>query len=146
MLLLAGFLFMVFMFAMLGVLTGAPAVFLDAPSALCLLVPLVFFLCASGSGTILGGYVAKSFKKEYAYAEAELKALSTAAKNTARFILSTGAVLFLAGVAASLFYLESKDTLGPNLAVSLLTLLYSAAASCFVFLPVQAWAENKRGR
>jgi flagellar motor component MotA len=43
----------------------------------------------------------------------------------------------------SLYYLDAKDKIGPNLAVSLITLLYSITVSYFVFFPLQAWAENK---
>lgn len=143
MLLIIGFLFMVFIFSILGILSGALAVFIDVPSALFILVPLLFFLFTSKSGKIFGGYIKKSFKKGNTYVETELTALSVAVKNTIKFILSTGGVGFLTGLAASLIYLESRDKLGPNLAVSLITLLYSIAISCFVFFPLQAWAENK---
>jgi flagellar motor component MotA len=143
MLLLIGFLFFVFIFAIMGKLTGAAMLFFDLPSALLIFVLLLFFFFASKSGKILSGYIKKSFKKEYAYTETELTALSVAVKNTIKFILSTGGIGFLAGLIASLFYLESWDRLGPNLAISLITLIYSIAVSFFVFFPTQAWAENK---
>jgi flagellar motor component MotA len=143
MLLIFGFLFMVFIFAVLGVLTGTGMMFVDLPSALLILVSLLFFLPVSKSGSILGRYFKASLKKDYAYTKAELADLVTAAKHTGKFIMAVGGFGFVTGIAASLMFLENRAMLGPNLAVSLLTLLYAIAISCFVFLPVQAWAENK---
>jgi flagellar motor component MotA len=143
MLLLIGFFFMVFIFAIMGKLTGAAMLYLDWPSALLVLVLLLFFFFTSKSGKILVGYIKKSFKKEHTYTETELTAISGAVKNTIKFILSTGGIGFLAGLIASLFHLEFRDKLGPNLAISLITLMYSIAVSFFVFFPTQAWAENK---
>jgi flagellar motor component MotA len=66
-----------------------------------------------------------------------------AIRNTIRFILGAGGVGILLGVIGMLRNLENRAYLGPNLAVALLTVLYSIAISFFVFFPVQAWAENK---
>jgi flagellar motor component MotA len=49
----------------------------------------------------------------------------------------------MAGLIAALAHLGSPDNLGPNLAISLMTLMYSIVISFFVFFPTQAWAENK---
>jgi flagellar motor component MotA len=143
MLLIIGFLFMVFIFAVVGILSGMAAVFIDLPSASLILVSLLFFLCVSKSGKILGRYIKTSFKKEHTYTGTELEALSAAVKNTIKFILATGGFGFMTGLIATLGYLGSPDKLGPNLAICLITLTYSITINAFVFLPVQAWAENK---
>ena len=144
MLFIIGFLFMVFMFATMSILGGGLLVqFVDLPSALFILVSVLFFFFTSKSGSVLGRYFKTSFKKDHIYAKAELASLSSAAKNTGKFILSVGGFGFVIGIMLSLINLEDKQKLGPNLAVSLLTLLYAIAISVFVFLPVQAWAENK---
>jgi len=143
MLLIIGFLFMVFIFAVISILAGVYALFIDMPSLSLILVSLLFFCLVSKSGKIIGNYIKTSFKKNHTYTVTELSALSTALKNTSKFILLVGGFGFLTGVVASLIYLESKDRLGPNLAISLITLLYSITISCFVLFPVQAWAENK---
>jgi flagellar motor component MotA len=111
---------------------------------------LYLFLClcsfsffASKSGNIIGRYIVTSFKKGHVYIRAELESLSVSVKNTIKFILAVGGFGGLAGVIASLFYLGTPEKLGPNLAVSLITLTYSITISYFVFFPLQAWAENK---
>ncbi|GBU28226.1 hypothetical protein R84B8_01784 [Treponema sp. R8-4-B8] len=143
MLLIIGFLFMVFIFAIVSILSGVGTIFIDLPSALLILVPLIFFFLTSKSGNILGKYIKASFKKEYTYTETELETLSAALKNTIKFILAVGGFGFMTGLIASLAFLGSSDKLGPNLAVSLISLTYSITISCFVFFPVKAWAENK---
>jgi flagellar motor component MotA len=42
-----------------------------------------------------------------------------------------------------LFVLDNREMLGPNLAVSLIMLIYAIAISFFVFFPTQAWVENQ---
>ena len=143
MLLIIGFLFMLFIFTSMSVLTGTGKMFIDLPSALLIFISLLFFLFSSKSGNAMRRYLKTSFQKDYPYAKTELAALSLAAKNTGKFVLAVGGFGFVTGVTASLVYLENRHMLGPNLAVSLLTLLYAIAIGVFVFLPVQAWAENK---
>ena len=143
MLLIIGFLFMLLIFAIVGILTGAPALFIDLPSALLIIVPLFFFFFTSKSGKIINRYIKTSFKKEYSYTQAELETLSVAIKNTIKFILAVGGFGFMSGLIAALAFIENVNSLGPNLAISLITLAYSIVISYFVFFPTQAWAENK---
>jgi flagellar motor component MotA len=143
MLLIIGFLFMLFIFAVIGILSGAYKAFIDLPSALLVLVSLFFFCLVSKSGKIIGNHIKTSFKKEHIYTVTELTTLSTAIKNTSKFILLVGGFGFLTGVIAALIYLDSKDKLGPFIATSLITLMYSITISCFTLFPTQAWAENK---
>ena len=143
MLLIVGFLFMVFIFATVGILTGAPAIFIDLPSVLLILVPLLFFFFTTKSSKILGTYIKTSFKKEHIYIGTELEALSAAVKNTIKFTLAVGGFGFMVGLIATLAQLGSPENIGPNLAVSLITLTYSIVISYFVFFPTQSWAENK---
>ena len=143
MLFIVGFLFMVFIFAVVSMFSGVSTLFIDLPSASMILVPLLFFFFASKSGKILGKYVKTSFRKEHKYSETELAAFSAAVKNTVKFILVIGVFCFVEGVIVCMTYLDSRDKLGPNLAITLITLMYSIAVSCFVFFPAQVWAENK---
>jgi flagellar motor component MotA len=143
MLLIIGFLFMILVLAVVGIFTGMAAVFIDLPSALLVLVPLLFFFFTSKSGKVLGKYIKTSFKKEHTYIGTELKTLSVAIKYTIKFTLALGGFGFLAGGIAALGYMGAKERLGPILALSLLTLTYSIMITCFVFIPVQAWAEIK---
>jgi flagellar motor component MotA len=107
------------------------------------LVSLFFFLLISKSGNIIGRYIVMSFKKDHTYTKAELEGLSVSVKNTIKFILAVGGFGFLSGLTACLANLGSPERLGPNLAVSLISLTYSIIISFFVFFPLQAWAENK---
>jgi len=135
---------MVFVFVAASIMSGMfIASIVDLPSALMLVVPLLFFLILSKSGSVIGRYIRTSFKKEHTYTRAELEGLSAAVKNTIKFILGTGGVGFLFGIIAIFMYLENRERLGTNLAISLITVLYSIAVSYFVFFPTQAWAENK---
>jgi len=143
MLLIIGVLFMILVLAVVGIFTGMAAVFIDLPSVLLVLVPLLFFFLTSKSGKIFGRYIKTSFKKKYTYIGTELKALSVAIKYAIKFTLALGGFGFLAGGIAALGYLGAKERLGPILALSLLTLTYSIMIICFVFIPVQAWTEIK---
>jgi len=143
MLIIFGVLFMLCAYAAVGAFSGAGWIFLNLPSALLVFAPLLFFLVASKSGRVLGRYVSASFRKDPAYTKAELATLSRAAKNAGKFVLWAGAFAFLAGTIAALAFLGSPGSLGPNVAISLITLAYAVSANCFVFLPVRAWAENK---
>jgi len=143
MLLIIGFLFMVLTFTVVAVLTGTYTAFIYFPSVLLTLVSLLFYLLATKSGKILCRYINTSFKKEHSYTGTELAALSGAIKNTIKFTLAAGVFGFLVGLIAVLTFIGTPEKLGPVAALSLLTLTYSIAISCFVFFPVQAWAENK---
>ena len=143
MLLIIGFLFMLFICFVTGMLSGAGYMLIDMPSAFIVVVPLIFFLIASKSGSAIGRYFKTSFTKEHTYTGSELAGLSAAIKNTIKFIISTGGVGFLFGLIAILMNLMNREMLGPNIAVSLFTVLYSVSISFFVFFPTQAWAENK---
>ncbi|MDR1802298.1 MAG: hypothetical protein LBQ94_01710 [Treponema sp.] len=145
MLLIIGFLFMVFIiFIATGSLSGMGlGQMIDLPSALIVIVSLIFFLILSKSGSVIGRYFKRSFTKGHTYTESELAGLSAAIGNTIKFTLGTGGVGFLFGFIAMFMNLQDRQMLGPNLAVSLFTVLYSVTISCFVFFPTQVWAENK---
>jgi len=143
MLLIYGFLFMVFIFAVISILSGALFMFIDLPSALLIIIPLIFYFITTKSGKILCSYIKTSTKKDYPYTADELVTLSGVIKNTIKFILAMGIFCFMAGLIASLFNPEWMASFGPNFGISLLTLTYAITLSYFVFFPVQAWAENK---
>jgi len=143
MLIIIGFLFSVLVSWFVSFPMGISGTsFIDVPSALLTLVFLFFFFFASKSGSIIGRYIKSSFKKDYNYTRAELVSLSAAIKNTIKFALATGGFGFLAGAISSLA-VASREQLGPNIAVSLITVFYSIIVSYIIFFPVQAWAENK---
>ena len=143
MLLIIGFLFMVFFIAVMGMLTSAWNAYIDMPSILLIIVSLLFFFPSTKSGSIIGRYFKSSFKKDYTYTKTELAALCAAAKNTTKFILAVGGFGFACGILGSLVNLENKNALGPNIALSLLSFVYAITTSFFIFFPVQVWAENK---
>ena len=143
MILFLGFLFMLFFFTFIGTLSRSFMMLMDLPSALLIFVSLLFFLLVSRSGKIIGKYISVSFKKNYTYTKAELEKLSSAIRNTIKFILAVGGFCFMASAVISLGHIGAPERLGPNLAMSLITLTYSIAIGFFVFFPTLAWAENK---
>ena len=143
MILIIGFLFMVLIFAGLSAITGMGPGIIDFPSALLVIIPLVFFFLVTKSGKNIGRYLKSSFRKDHTYTITELKAVCAAADNSVKFIYGIGAFGFLFGIVGALMYLENKEALGPNLAISLITLLYAIGVSAFMFLPLKFWAENK---
>jgi len=144
MLIIIGFLFSVLISAFVSLPMGMSGLaFIDMPSALLTLIFLFFFFFTSKSGSIISRYIKSSFKKNYNYTRTELVSLSTAVKNTIKFTLGTGGFGFLTGFIACLMFLDKKEMLGPNIAVSLITVFYSILVSFVIFFPVQAWAENK---
>lgn len=144
MLILVGFLFTVLLFTLVGWVSGMILFFVDMPSTLLILVPLVFFWIASKSGGVVVGYITSSFKKGCSYTVPELERIARVMKRTVRFVLATGGFGFIVGLIGCLANIGSPERLGPNLAVSLITLVYSIAVSFFMFFPVEVWAENKR--
>jgi len=143
MLLIFGFLFMIFMLVTTGILSQMLSVFIDLPSILLIFIPLLFFLITTKSGSTLGKYIVMSFKKNQTYTKTDLVCLSISVKNTIRFILGAGVFGFLFGLIACLAHIGSLERFGPNLAISLVTLTYSVTVSFFVFFPLQAWADHK---
>jgi len=143
MILLLGLLFLFFIFAIVGILSQSLEMLINLPSVLLILVPLLFFLFTSKSGSIIGKYVTTSFKRDYTHTKAALEGISVAIKNTIKFILAAGGLYFIAFAIISLGYIGTPEKFGPNLSICLTTLTYSIAICYFVFFPVQAWAENK---
>ena len=143
MLLIFGFMFMIFIFVAVGVLSQILMFIIDMPSLLIIIIPLLFFLIASKSGKIIRRYIIFSFKKTHTYTRTELTVLSISIKNIIRFTLAIGGFGSLTGLIGCLAHLGSLERFGSNLAVSLITLTYSIIISFFVFFPLQAWADNK---
>jgi len=145
MILFLGFLFMLFFIAVIGVSAGSFAItmLINLPALLLILIPMLFFLLVSKSGKIISKYISTSFKKNNTYTKTELEQLSSAIKNTIKFILAAGGFCFIAFVVISLGYIGSPEQLGPNLANCLLSLTYAIAIGFFVFFPTLAWVENK---
>ena len=135
---------LLFIFAGVGILSGMALVqIIDLPSALIVIISLIFFLILSKNGSVIGRYIKTSFVKAHTYTESELAGLSAAIRNTIRFILGSSGVYFLFGIISMMMNLMDAQMLGPNLGVALFTILYSVSISFFVFFPTQAWAENR---
>ena len=148
MLIILGILFVIFMLVIvMTIMAGGSlltlSIFIDLPSVLFILIPLIFFMIVTKSGKIIRKYIKSSFVKEYTYTKIELNSISTAIKNIVKFLLASGGFFFIFGIMTSLVFLDRPEMLGPNVAVSLLTLFYAFTIGFFVFFPTQAWAENK---
>jgi flagellar motor component MotA len=126
-----------------GPYAAALLTFIDVPSLVLIVIPLIFFLRVSKNGGIIGNYIKVSLKKEHLYTKIELKSISRAIKNTIKFILAIGGLGFLGGMILMLRFLEDRQMLGPSMALSLTGLFYAITISFFLLFPVQAWAENQ---
>ena len=144
MFLIFGFLFAVFAYTIIGLMAGFVTVLLNSWSLLFICVSLIFFLIVSGSGSVIGQYVIKSFKKVQKYTLVELEGLSIAVKNTIKYTIFSGIFCSVIFVVISLGHIGTPERLGPSIAISLTSITYSIAICCFVFLPTLAWAENKK--
>ena len=143
MILFIGLLFLVLFTVFSGTMVNTVLMFIDAPSLILILVPLMFFLLVTKDGSVLTGYIKSSFKKNYEYGKYELESIAKASKNAIKITLAAGAFSFLVGLIAVFGNLDDPRRIGPALAVSLISSLYSIGISFFVFCPVQVWAENK---
>ena len=102
-----------------------------------------FFPACLKSGSVIGQYVIKSFKKTQKYTLTELEGLSIALKNTIKFILFSGVFCFVTFAIISLGHIGAPEMLGPSIAICLTSLTYSIGICCFIFFPTLAWVENK---
>jgi flagellar motor component MotA len=143
MLIIAGFLFAVLFTAFIGAIDGGLYRYINIPSLVIILAPLVFFLCVTKSGGIIIGYIKTSLKRNHEYEQSELESIAAAVKNTVKIIHAAGGFGFMLGLIAVLVNLNTPEAFGRSLSVSLIVVLYSIAISFFVFFPLQAWAENR---
>ena len=144
MILLIGLLFLVLFTFLIAAASGMVYMLLDIPSFMIILVPLIFFLVITKSGKTITNYIKSSFKKNYEYSIAELESISMAAKHSAKITLATGFFGFIIGIIGMLMRLDDPQTIGPMLAVGLLTMLYSIGVGFFVMFPLYVWAENRK--
>jgi len=148
MILIYGFLFMIFFYAAIGTLAagtfpGFLFMYTNLISLLLIFVPLIFFLLITKNGNYIGNYFKASVKKDYVYTRTELEGLSSAAKNAFKFTIGTGLFCFFLFSILSLSVLGDKQQLGPFLAITLSTITFAVGISYFIFFPVEAWAQNK---
>ena len=143
MFLIFGFLFMVFAYAVIGLVAGFISVLINPWSLLFIIVSMLFFLLISRSGNVIGQYIIKSFKKPQKYTLTELEGLSISLKNTIKFIIFSGLFCFITFAIISLGHIGAPEMLGPSIAICLTSLTYSIGICCFIFFPTLAWVENK---
>ena len=144
MILLIGLLFIVIFTLLIGAVIGMAYMVINLPSIIIVLAPLIYFLVITKSGNIITDYIKSSFKKNYKYCKAELESISMAARHSVRITLATGCFGFIIGIIGMLMRLDDPQTIGPMLAVALLTMLYSIGIGFFVIFPLYVWAENRK--
>ena len=122
--------------------------YVDLPSLLAVLIPLLLFLFFTKNGKILWGYIKSSFKKGCGFSGNELTGIASAAKSTANFVLAEGALLFIGSIIAIMANMNFQDELFAralfvDIAVSSILLLYAIAIAFFILYPLRVWATNK---
>ncbi|MCL1988485.1 MAG: hypothetical protein FWG64_11040 [Firmicutes bacterium] len=143
MIIFKGTLFMILFFVAAALISGMGVFFVDIIFIVFILVALAVFMWLSASGKIIRTYVKTSLQKDYSYSASEFAQIATACKNTIKFIMGTGFILFMFGLVQLLGRLDTPEVIGIAVAMSLISLLYALAVSFLVFCPLQAWAENK---
>ena len=118
-------------------LCGKPGIFVDFPSIIVILGPTLALLLASGlMPDFMRGFVVMS-QKENTHSSLELHKTEIAVGLTIRLLLLSGFLGSLIGLISMLALLSDPTTLGRNMSVSLLTLLYAVLFS-FILLPIRA--------
>ena len=152
MILIKGLLFLVLSIVFISVVSGIASaavqtifIFLDLPSLVMVVVPLLFFLSVTKSGKHIRTYIRLSFKKNDGdlYNKSTLQAIIFASKNAIKFCVGIGILNFLYGINVMLVSLDAPEAIGPMIAISTITIIYSLGIGFFMFLPLQAWAQNK---
>ena len=117
--------------------SGALASFIDLPSIIVILAFSVPMLMASG---LVADFI-RGFKimaqKVNTWSLFELKKTEIALKLMIRLLILSGLLGSMIGIVGIASSFTDISKLGPNLAIALLTLLYSILI-CFILLPVQA--------
>ena len=144
MILFSGLIFTIVYTAIIGIIDGELAWFIDMASLFFILVPLLFFLFITKNGKTIYSYIKTSFKKNRTYSKCELNNIAHAAKNAMKIILASGGFSFLSGLAIMLRRLDGPQMLGPYFSIMITSLLYSIGLSYFSFFPLKVWAEKKR--
>jgi len=111
-------------------------------SLLVIIFACLLYLFISGNNRIFFGYLKKDFRKKPVYEKIELDNISSALGGLIKVSLGTGALVFIFCLISILYRLDDPASIGPNLAVSLLTVIYSISISLFVFFPTKAWADK----
>lgn len=128
--------FLVFL-SVLALFVSTPLVFIDLPSLMVVLFLTIPILMASG---LLTDFV-KGFKlmgqKENTFSVIELNRILQANKLAMFSFILSGVIGTLVGTISIMAKLSDVETIGANLSVAILTLLYALVLTFFI-LPVQA--------
>ena len=118
-------------------LVGSPASFIDFPSIIVVLVLSFSMLLASGLLPDLCRGLKLMGKRENTLTSLELRKTEIAVGLAIKLLLLSGFLGFMIGAIAILASLSDYSLIGRNLAVAMLTLLYSILL-VFILLPVRA--------
>lgn len=123
------------------ILSGTNITFLfDMVSLLLILLSVIPMLFASGMGKDLIRSFCVVFKRTDSLTDVQLKRCQAALSLTIKLLLCSGALFAFVSIIAVLVL--SPEYILPNLAVALLTFVYSLIP-CFLLLPVQAKISAK---
>lgn len=149
MIILAGLLFTLLFFAVMGAWCQLDFYRLvDIESLLIIAVPLLLFLAITKSGKTICRYIKSSFIKDYDFSKFELVSIKIAAKNGSIFTLAVGLLGFFWGLNSILshLYFDESGWLGvmmSSIQMNFLVIIYSIAIVAFVLFPLKTWADNK---
>lgn len=120
------------------ILIGAPiTVFFDLPSLLIIVLITATMLMASG----LFNDFKRAFKvimsRDNQFSKVEIEKSYLAIELTIKLIINSGLLGSLIGLISMLRSIDNPSTIGPNVAVMLLTLFYGLFGT-FIFMPIKA--------
>lgn len=132
-----GLIVFIFFLVCSTLISGALAPFIDLPSIILVMAFSIPMMMASG---LFADFI-RGFKimgqKVNTWSLFELKKTEIALRLMVRLLLLSGALGSMIGIVAILSSLNNISKIGPNLALTFLTLLYSILF-VFILLPVQA--------
>ena len=124
------------------VMSGGVAQFVDAPSAFIVIVPTIGTLLVAFRGSFLSSFYA-------IWGEADSIVLDSAIacwRALKRCAIGYGCLGFMIGLVAMLASLDDVGSIGPNMAVSLISVLYGLLLGYLIAEPMMCSLETKKCR
>lgn len=131
------------LFVMTVILTSSEFdYYVDVPSIALILVVDVLFLIADNGFADFGRGFALAFTKGKSATEEEIKRSILIIKMIGKVTMLASAAICLVSITALLHILESPETIGPNIAVCILTITYSLFIA-LILVPIRVRLEQR---
>lgn len=132
-------------FLMTGIMTGGMAnfiLFVDLPSLIIILIILIPILASAGLLRDFNNAFSVALSKKKDWTLLEIKRAREAVELARKTLVASGAFTFLFAMVVILRTLDTPETLGPNMAVALLTFIYAEILN-LLLLPISSKIKVK---